>query len=306
MILLAPASTDRAFVSVSRPRRSDKNQMNSILLLAIALVWNSSLIAVLAAETNAPGSTNLAQGYLHVEPTTGWMDTKVNLYRTKGGMVQLAAKRQDITGGAYIGMLAFVDPETGNAWAGGIPSPLFNPSFYLETESGILRGSVYFLTIQLGGTGVGIPDVRNGAIADGRVNWFRSVVPTMKRGENLDDVIEQLNRSNALQSVAMGMDLEKVTAIQDSLHGVDHGLNPWLFVDGRCYPRSFLDEPPTPSLSVGQGPILQDAVTTITGVDVSDGKLRLDLRSPTGSHTASVWIDLKTCDVVKAIQDGKP
>jgi hypothetical protein len=79
---------------------------------------------------------------------------------------------------------------------------------------------------------------------------------------------------------------ERRISLGDNLHQVENGLDPWLFQD--------------------QGHGSQFKATTIEAIDVSDGKLRLDLKNPTGSHKASVWIDLKTWQVVKTIQDGKP
>ena len=43
----------------------------------------------------------------------------------------------------------------------------------------------------------------------------------------------------------------------------------------------------------------------IERIRLSNKKLRLDLASPTGAYKASVWIDLKTWNVVNVVQDGK-
>jgi hypothetical protein len=292
--------------------------MNLKMILGLALVVSSGLFGcssvARADETNAPVSTNAAQSYVTATLKTSWTDAKINLYRTKGGMVQLDAKREVVTfrEGPYThasdaGVLAFVDPETGNAWAGssfGI-EPI-EPMFYLETESGILRGTVWFGTVALGAVRPDEHDVINGVMPFGQLNWNRSLVPTVKHGENVDAVIGQLNKDNDPQLVVTGMHREKVTIIQNSLQQVDNGLNAWFFVDERSNPRSFVDERLNPRFFSDERRSSQFAVTMVGAVDVSDGKLRLDLKSPTGAHTASVWIDLNTWKVVKVVQDGKP
>lgn len=272
-------------------------------ILGLALVLSGGLCGysrvARAEETYAPVSTNAASSYVTTILKTNWTDAAIALYRTKGSPIQLNAKREVVTlrEGQYtndIDVLAFVDPETGNAWVGS--SGGIEPMFYLETESGILRGTVWFGIVALGAVRPDEHDVINGVMPFGQVNWDSSLVPTVKHGENADAVIEQLNKDKDLQSVVTGMRREKVTAIQNSLHRVDNRLNAWFFVDERSNPRSFFDE--------RRGS--QPAVTTIGAIDVSDGKLRLDLKSPTGAHTASVWIDLNTWKVVKVVQDGKP
>jgi hypothetical protein len=239
-------------------------------------------------RTASANETNVAQSYVTATVKTNWTDVKVTLYRTTGGEVQLNAKREIVTAiyGSYtndVNILAFVDPETRNAWLGS--SEVIQPKFYLETESGIVRGTVLFAGMALGGFRPDEHDVNtNGVMAYGEVHWDRSFFPSVKRGENLDAIIEQFNKNNGLKLVAEPMFPEKITIIENSLQRIENGLNPWLFVDER------------------QGSQL---VTTIEAIDVSDGKLRLNLKNPTGSHKASVWIDLKTWKVVKVVQDGK-
>ncbi len=179
--------------------------------------------------------------------------------------------------------MAFVDPETGNAWVGsGID---IGQKFYLETETGIICGTVLFWgPIVLGAPRRDINGVIVGSEVGGRLNWDRSFVPRVKRGENVDAAIEQFNKTIDLKSVGR-MPEESFTPLGDNLRRVENGLDPWLFQD--------------------EGHGSQFKVTTVEAIDVSDGKLRLDLKNPTGSHKASVWIDLKTWKLVKAVEDGK-
>ena len=204
-----------------------------------------------------------------------------------GGALQLDAKREVIgfRAGSHtydVDVIAFVDPETGNAWVG---SSAYAQMFYLETEAGIVGGKVRFAIVALGAPRSDEHDVINGSMAFGDLYWDSSLVPNVKRGENVDALIEQFNKTNDLILVATAMHRERTTIIENSLHRVENGLNPWFFVD--------------------EGHGSQFAETTIETIDVGDGKLRLDLKNPTGSHKASVWVDLKTWKVVKVIQDGK-
>jgi len=268
--------------------------MKSKIILGLALVLGGGLLGCSriahADETNNPPSTNAAQSYVTATLKASWTNTSVTLHRTTRGPLVLGAKREVVTfrEGQYtndIDVLAFVDPQTGNAWAGssgGIPPP----SFYLETESGILRGTVWFGTVALGAVRPDEHDVISGIMPFGQVNWDCSLIPSVKHGDNVDAVIEQLDKDNNLQSIATGMRREKVTIIQNSLQRVNNGLNAWFFVDER--------------------PGSQSAATMAGVVDVSDGKLLLNLTSPTDAHTAGVWIDLNTWKVVKVLQDGKP
>ena len=182
-----------------------------------------------------------------------------------------------------VNVVAFVDPDTGNAWVGS--SFGFATVFYLETESGIVRGTMLF------GSGIRAVrpdehDVINGLVAFGHVYWDGSLVPNVQRGKNVDAVIEQLNKTNDLKWVATETHRERITFIENSLHNVETGLNPWFFIAER-HGKQFKE-------------------TTIEAINVSDGKLQLDVKNPAGSHKASVWIDLKTWEVVKVVQDGKP
>jgi hypothetical protein len=261
--------------------------MKTKLLLCLALVLSGGLFV--CCNIAIANETNTARSYITATVKTNWTDAKVTVYRTMGGAVQLDAKREvaTVSCGPYtndVDVVAFIDPKTGNAWVGS--SFGFATMFYLETESGITRGTVLFGAMALGAVRPDERDIINGSGAFGQVNWSRSLVPNVKRGENLDAAIMQLNKTNDLKSIATGMSPDKVTIIENTVQRIENGLNPWFFVSER----------------LGS----QFVATTIEAVDASDGKLRLDLKNPTGSHKASVWIDLKTWKVVKVIQDGNP
>ncbi len=264
--------------------------MNPKPLFCLAFVLSSGFFGFssIAGETNAPIWTNTAQIYVAATVKTNWTDVKIVLYRTTGRALQLDAKHEVIAfragSHAYdVDVIAFVDPETGNAWVG---SSVNAQIFYLETESGIFGGRVQFGVVALGAPRSDQHDVINGSMAFGDLYWDRSLVPNVKRGENVDVLIGQFNKTNDLKSVATTMRRERTTIIENSLHRVENGLNPWFFITER------------------QGS--QFAETTIETIDVIDGTLRLDLKNPTANHKASVWVDLKTWKVMKVIQDDKP
>ena len=200
--------------------------MKPKLILCLALVLSGGLIAS-ADESNAPVSTNAAQSDVTARVKANWMDAKVTLYRAAGGAVQLDAKREVVTVcyEPYTNdwdVLAFVDPETGNAWVGsGID---IGQKFYLETETGIICGTVLFWgPIVLGAPRRDINGVIVGSEVGGRLNWDRSFVPRVKRGENVDAAIEQFNKTIDLKSVGR-MPEESFTPLGDNLRRVENGL----------------------------------------------------------------------------------
>jgi hypothetical protein len=286
---------------------------HKLLIFVLALALSSCWFGYSQTVTNAAAETNLSQ--ISWTLNSDWKDTKVTLYQATGGTVQLNAKEAVITeyegreNGRFLYtndwvITAFVDPETGSAWLGFVPTFHTSPAqpltyFYLETKSGIVCGNVSFSEAYLNAIPAGLHDVINpGKIAWGDIRWFDSVVPNVKRGENLDTVIKQFNENGGLNGglrwVLKARGHGQVTIIQNSMQHVENGLNPWLFVYAQNGSR-FTE-------------------TTIEAIDVEDENLRLDLKGPdgvhesgsSGVHTASVWIDLKTWKVVKAIQDNKP
>ena len=261
--------------------------MKPKLILCLALVLSGGLFG--RFNIASADETNASQSYVTATVKTNWTDAQVTLYQTTGGTVQLDAKREVVTVcyGPYTNdwdVLAFVDPETGNAWVGSGFD--VGQMFYLETESGIFCGNVFFVgPVALGAARRDIHGVVVGSEVSGLIIWNRSFVASVKHGENVDAAIKQFNKNIDLKTVER-MPEERRISLGDNLHQVENGLDPWLFQD--------------------EGRGSQFKATTIEAIDVSDGKLRLDLKNPTGSHKASVWIDLKTWQVVKTIQDGKP
>jgi hypothetical protein len=209
---------------------------------------------------------------------TSWKDTKITLYRAASGAVQLDAKREVVT--VVQGsnrddweVVAFVDPATENAWVG--QTFTLEPIFYIETESNILSGVVSF---ESDASGMSQQNLETGEII-----WNSSFVPNVKRGENVDAAIERFKKSDALKLLGGVSTDAGSLVIGNNKEQVENGLDPSLF---QMEHRGS-----------------QFKETTIEAIDASDGKLRLDLKNPAGSHKASVWIDFKTWKVVKAIQD---
>jgi hypothetical protein len=115
--------------------------MKPKFILCLALVLSGGLFGHF--NIASADEANAAQSYVTATVKTNWTDAKVTLYRTTGGTAQLDAKREVVTlcYGTYTNdcdVLAFVDPETGNAWIGSGFD--FGQMFYLETESGIVCG----------------------------------------------------------------------------------------------------------------------------------------------------------------------
>ncbi|HEY1661345.1 MAG TPA: hypothetical protein VGI03_02910 [Verrucomicrobiae bacterium] len=277
--------------------------MNFRLILCLALVLGCGFVCLSQTTPNAAISTNSSQSYEELK--SNWTNIKVTVYRANGKVVQFNAKQAVVTqyqafeNGHFLytndlAVTAFIDPETLNAWLGPTMSDIFGQSqFYFETKTGILSGTIEFFASALDG----IPpanrsqDVLNGDGALGEVQWRGSLVSRVKRGETVEAVIH-LYKPRSGWNWWTGHNMNSL--IEDSTRGIDNGLDPWLFV--------------------GERHGLQFIGTTIEAIDVSNGKLRLDLKGPggnhargsSGAHTASVWIDLKTWQVVKVVQDNHP
>ncbi|MGH7991129.1 MAG: hypothetical protein ACREDS_13185 [Limisphaerales bacterium] len=223
---------------------------------------------------------------------TNWTGATVTVYRTFGGPVQLDARRAIVTEivahrtNDFV-VTAFVDPKTRNSWLGTTADfpPDIQSRFYFETESGIYSGQVWFARGALGTVMPYEHNVIDGAEAFGEINWWGSLFPRVKR-ETIKTVVEQCNKNGGWKWVLAEKGNPQTTSIiEDSLRHIENGINPWFFVDE------------------GRGQGLR--VTTIESVETRGGISRLNLRSPSGAHRASVWIDPKTWKVLKVIQDGK-
>jgi len=264
------------------------------LILCLALVLGGGFVTR-ADETNAPVSTNATQSYVDPTVETNWTVIKVTLHRTNGRTEQLDAKRVLIKdrAGSYNtdeNVVAFVDPQTGNAWVG--PIPWAEPYFYLETETNIVCGMLAFGVTELNGVTSNDPNIINGASAWAGMIWRYSYVPNVTRGKNEDGAVEEFIKELNINDGWIGLPRrvgQTWFPINEPQRG-EKGLNAWLFL-----------------------PVEKNGLAMIGAVEVSEGKLRLDFKGPDGEHlsgsrgvhTASVWIDLKTWQVVKAIQDGK-
>ncbi len=223
---------------------------------------------------------------------TNWTDTTVILYRAKDRPIRLPARQATVTEIASFAtfdlvVTAFVDPKTGSAWLGADSNfpPGQQDSFYFETTEGIFSGRILFMASALGGIPPPSPDVINGTMASGEVQWWGNLVPSVKRGETMEDVINQCNQKGYLWVVNERGVFSPASIIENCLQRVENGINPWLFIDEN------------------RGPKMR--ITTIERIKNDGGKLRVDLRSPNATHQASVWIDPDTWKVVKATQDGQ-
>jgi hypothetical protein len=200
-----------------------------------------------------------------------WTDVKVTLYRSTGGQVRLNAKRAVYYEGQYQEMItAFIDPTNGHAWVGddwGAPD-----EFFLETESGIIRGEVVFVPTALNAVGHNSPYIRNGTSVSGTVVWIGSAIPRATSWASLRVSIED-DRNDFVRV------LPRYTRIALGGEKIGNGINLWAFLGGWV---------------------------TIKAVEVNDGQLHLDFTSPDGDHQAGIWIDLKTRQVVKTTQDANP
>jgi hypothetical protein len=111
---------------------------------------------------------------------------------------------------------------------------------------------------------------------DGYLRFDASLIHQVAQGENLDALIDQFKKQ-----------ITPSLVLKPAIHGIDlrSPLNPWFFT----------------AVPYGSQP----GCATIKHIKLDGKKLQLDLVSPTGVYKASVWIDLKTWKLVKAVEDGK-
>ena len=110
----------------------------------------------------------------------------------------------------------------------------------------------------------------------GVLQWDSGLITKLKPGETLEDVIHRFETE------------------------VDHlqlGNPPtqWIEIKRVINPLFFTD-PPGSS---------RPGDATIKKFAINKGELQLDLESPTGIYKASIWIDIKTRNIVKAIENGQ-
>jgi hypothetical protein len=204
-----------------------------------------------------------------------WTDEKVTLYRATGDVLQLDGKQAiftEIFGNGKLDstIIAFVDPLTGKAWAG------LKQTFYFETKSEIVGG---FLDVSGAGHSDGSPDS-----ADASLLWSYSPVPDVKSGEDANVFVKYFDKNVGFNGLQKEQRPDKAYS---TLLGLVYGnktigLNPLPFIEAK--------------------PGSQDAFGSIDRIEAENGKLRLDLKSASGEHKASIWIDMETMKVTKVIQ----
>jgi hypothetical protein len=278
--------------------------MKSKLILCLALVLSGcSFCKSVHAENVAPFllfSTNSPQIYSDPTEETNWHDIKITLYRDSGETSQLDAKCITIQYGTNSwteeNVVALVDPKTGNAWVGSLG--WHEPYFFLETKTNIVCGGIIGMAVALGAPR-GAENEFNGAAANVGVQWIYSLLSNLKRDDTATSAVKELageireygswrKLSNA--KFFQHRKQQQETPLPASKRG-NNGINPWLFL-----------------------PNQKDDCITIEAIHFKDETLHLDLSGPdgihpdgeTGVHTANVWIDVKTLEVTKIIQDGKP
>ncbi|MDB5318449.1 MAG: hypothetical protein JWN40_80 [Phycisphaerales bacterium] len=111
----------------------------------------------------------------------------------------------------------------------------------------------------------------------GDMRWYDSAIKEMKPKERLDGLVQRFEREKGYFKLH-----------EDTMQGTD--LNPFVEVDFFA-PFPMSSAPPT--------------FAKILEMNVINGQLFLRLESPTGEYHASVYIDIKTREVVRAFNEGK-
>lgn len=209
-----------------------------------------------------------------------WTDSKVVLYRASGEVVQLDAKSAIYAVWSTkastnqhkpfdIPVTAFIDPATRKVWAGWVDSGEVETNEYENADNTVstnylVHTNLYFET----DSGIFRGDV---VIWDGTFDWGESMVGRAQTGEGLDSVIYRIetNTSSAW---------------------------PFPHVHGESRFGDYFRDEYFSSGNMGS----QDV--PIKRIQVANGKLRLDIDSLKYKTTASVWLDLKTFEVQRAIE----
>ncbi len=186
-----------------------------------------------------------------------WKQTKQTLYSKNGKTVVIDAKRcrfQFKKGNLHpieISVLVFVNPATGNVWAGR------DVDFYVETDSGIIGGW--------------LPDCI--------LQWRKSFIGKINPGERLDDIAKRFATDKTYRAeLITDDDLKPIADLRNVVE-------PWFFAV-----QEGGSEPPTSARS--------------KKFQIKDGLLQMDLVGLSAAK-ATVWVDLDTRKVVKAVENGK-
>jgi hypothetical protein len=267
--------------------------MKPRLILYLALIVSGSVWIAIVTNARFPGwlfelkqqhnqpavfRTN-AEGRWTKKLKTPWKDTKVALYRPTGEVVELDAKKAVYTvwpiktpptqgKGFDFPVVAFIDPATQNIEIGWLGSGNVETNEF-NGESGV---HAFYLTdtnlfIETGS------EIFNGdtEINDGTFSWTEGLIKKAQPGEGLDAVIDRLDKD-------------------------DSGSFPFY---PASWTTSFGDYFQEDFFSSGN---LGSQTIPIQRIEVGNGKLRLDFASLKYGITGSVWLDLKTLQVRRAVE----
>lgn len=202
-----------------------------------------------------------------------WTNTEVVLHRDSGQTMRLDARKAvymtwSIKDPAHKGkafdrpVMAFMDPATRAVWIGGVDTGEIDTNEYF---SSVAYTNIFFEN--------GSEILRgDNILTDGAFSCDESAIKAAQPGEGLDAVIEQFDRNTN---------------------------GSWPFF-GNLWLSNFRDDfrggffAPVHNMGAESTPIQH--------CGVENGKLRLDFKSEKYGTTASVWLDLKTLKITKAIE----
>jgi hypothetical protein len=111
----------------------------------------------------------------------------------------------------------------------------------------------------------------------GVLQWDSGLITKLKPGETLDDAVHRFETE---------VDHPKLGDPPTQWIEIRRVLNPWFFTNPEGSSRPW-------------------GGSSIKKFAINKGELQLDLESPTGIYKTSVWIDIKTRNIVKAIENGQ-
>jgi hypothetical protein len=211
---------------------------------------------------------------------TPWTNSKVVLYRASGEVIQLDAKSAVYAAWSTkastnahkpidIPVTAFIDPTTRKVWAGWVDAGEVETNEFENDDNTVSKNFLIFTNLYFE-TVSGIFRGDN-VIWDGTFSWGESMVERAQTGEGLDSVIHQIETNTG------------------SAGPFPHVIGISRF--GDYFRDDFFSSGNMGSQSV-----------PVKRIKVDNGKLRLDIDSLKYKTSASVWLDLKTFKVRKAVE----
>jgi hypothetical protein len=248
--------------------------MKPKLILCLALVLSGGLFGCSRTDRlHVAISRTTAEGTWLKALKTPWADTKVVLYRATGGVVQLDAKK------AVYSVWSTKNP-TNQSKAFDFPMTAF-----VDPATGkVWIGEVNASQVETN-EGIGILTYSNlyveteseiiradNVMTDGVFDWAESLIKQVQPGEGLDAVIKhfETNTNGSMPFCQAFWESNISGYFQNGFFSK----NGWMDID-----------------------------MEIQHIETSAGKLRLHFKSPAYGTTGSVWLDLKTGKVLKAVED---